>query len=475
MLGGNVLDAQTIRTTVEHAPHSGNVTVVAYGGTAAADGDDAEVVDGAGAGSVADVDAAPAPFFVSGGENGVARVWPQSYAPEQCYVAQLVGQQTTASDDDDDDDDVDDVDDNGGDGRRHRLHCCAASEAGRCMAFGGVDGAVRLWSTAAAGAPPPPPVHCQRIEPHDGAGDAWCCGFSGDGSLIAVGYDDGTARVYDVVSGKVRASLEDFGMESVQCCCFNDDASLLATGGWEGELRVWETGSWECAGTLQGHSAQVRGCDFLGGKSQASAVVASASADCTVRVWRCADEAEIAELRAHTGPVNEVRLFSGGGGGTRAVSASDDMSLILWDVATGSALQTLSGHRAPVASCALHHHGGGGGGGRLLLLSVSWDATVRCWDLDDGAVQAEAIVLPPKAKWGACAVLAPPPAVASAAAADAANADTSIAAVDADADAAPTEAEVPGAGALAPVSVIVCGSTGAAEVRFSQLAGTGFM
>ena len=187
---------------------------------------------------------------------------------------------------------------------------------------------------------------------------------------------------------------------------------------------------------------------------------------------------EIAELRAHTGPVNEVRLFSGGGGGgTRAASASDDMSLILWDVGTGSALQTLSGHRAPVASCALHHHGGGGGG-RLLLLSVSWDATVRCWDLDDGGVQAEAIVLPPKAKWGACAVLAVlahPPAVASAAADDAANADTSHAAADADADAASTEAEVPGAGALAPVSVIVCGSTGAAEVRFSQLAGAGFM
>ena len=67
----------------------------------------------------------------------------------------------------------------------------------------------------------------------------------------------------------------------------------------------------------------------------------SASDDDTLKVWDLASGAELHTLSGHTDSVNAVAVTADG---QRAVSASDDNTLKVWDLASGAELHTLSGH-----------------------------------------------------------------------------------------------------------------------------------
>jgi nucleoside phosphorylase len=63
--------------------------------------------------------------------------------------------------------------------------------------------------------------------------------------------------------------------------------------------------------------------------------------------------------------------------GRRVVSASDDETLIVWDLQTGAELATLDGHSAPVAGCAVTPDG-------RCVVSASDDETLKVWELETG-------------------------------------------------------------------------------------------
>jgi len=82
--------------------------------------------------------------------------------------------------------------------------------------------------------------------------------------------------------------------------------------------------------------------------------------------------AELQTLKGHTAPVTAVALTADG----RAVSASDDQTLKVWDLQSGQALKTLTGHTAPVTAVALTADG--------RAVSASRDQTLKVWDLQSG-------------------------------------------------------------------------------------------
>jgi WD40 repeat protein len=87
------------------------------------------------------------------------------------------------------------------------------------------------------------------------------------------------------------------------------------------------------------------------------------------------------------GPLGEVRRFAGHDGdvigvalspdGKRALSASSDKSVRLWDIASGETIHTLNGHTQMVWSVAFSPDG-------KRAVSAGYDNTVRLWDLDKG-------------------------------------------------------------------------------------------
>ncbi len=96
--------------------------------------------------------------------------------------------------------------------------------------------------------------------------------------------------------------------------------------------------------------------------------------DLTVRVWDAASGEYLCEMRGHTGWVRSVALSADGG---RVVSGGDDLTVRVWDAASGECLRELRGHKFRVLSVALSADGG-------RVVSCGEDGTVRVWDAASG-------------------------------------------------------------------------------------------
>ncbi len=122
--------------------------------------------------------------------------------------------------------------------------------------------------------------------------------------------------------------------------------------------------------TLTGHAGSVNAVAVTPDGQRA----VSASEDHTLKVW---DLESGLELRTLTGHSREVYAVAVTDGGQRAVSASDDKTLKVWDVASGRELRTLIGHAGPVWAAAVTPDG-------QRAVSASGDKTLKVWELGSG-------------------------------------------------------------------------------------------
>jgi len=81
-------------------------------------------------------------------------------------------------------------------------------------------------------------------------------------------------------------------------------------------------------------------------------------------------------LEGHTGWVRAVAVTNDG---ARAISASDDTTLKVWDLETGEQIRTLEGHTDWVRAVAVTNDG-------ARAISASDDKTLKVWDLETGEV-----------------------------------------------------------------------------------------
>ena len=95
----------------------------------------------------------------------------------------------------------------------------------------------------------------------------------------------------------------------------------------------------------------------------------SASADGSMRLWRCSDGACAAAFEGHRAPVRTAALSADG---ALLASGSQTGSVRLWDVASGSCLHALQGHTGAVNALAFADN-------RALLYTGAQDGTVRVW------------------------------------------------------------------------------------------------
>ena len=193
--------------------------------------------------------------------------------------------------------------------------------------------------------------------------------LSSDGVTVAMGYHDGTVRLWDVARKARIATLEGH-TAGVGTVSFSYDGETLASGSRDRTVRLWDVKSGEPAGMLEGHNSAVTSVSF----SPDGATVASAggSKDATVRLWDVSTRVATGILEGHTSNVRSVSFSSDG---TLLASAGgyEDRTVRIWNVATRELIGTLEGHTGSVDAVVFSPDD-------ALLASGSQDG-VTLWDV----------------------------------------------------------------------------------------------
>eukprot|EP00041_Stephanoeca_diplocostata_P034278 m.1156268 g.1156268 ORF g.1156268 m.1156268 type:complete len:1107 (-) comp24493_c0_seq4:257-3577(-) len=140
----------------------------------------------------------------------------------------------------------------------------------------------------------------------------------------------------------------------------------VVASGTDGSLKVFDLmeGKWQykCVAILKGHVGRVRSVACF-----PDVRVVSAGDDKTIRIWNLALQKCLRTLVGHHGPVNGVLAMSDG----RVASCSDDTTIRIWEVARKTPI-TLKGHKGAVVCIA--------SGESNTILSGSTDETFKIWD-----------------------------------------------------------------------------------------------
>lgn len=152
---------------------------------------------------------------------------------------------------------------------------------------------------------------------------------------------------------------------------YSPDGQYIATGGDDGKVKVWNTNSGLCFVTFTEHSSSVTSVAF----TSSGFVVVSASLDGTVRAF---DLHRYRNFRTMTSPqpAQFSSLAVDSSGELVCAGSQDSFEIFLWSLQTGRLLEVLSGHEGPVSNLCFSPV-------QSVLASVSWDKTVRLWDMLD--------------------------------------------------------------------------------------------
>ena len=146
---------------------------------------------------------------------------------------------------------------------------------------------------------------------------------------------------------------------------FGPDDSVLASGSADATVRLWDLNEGTVLAELRGHEAQVLAVAF----NQDGSILASGSADRTVRLWN-AGTGELIRVLAHTDAVSSVVFTSVEGS---LVSACRDGSIQLWNVPTGQAVRSYA-NDVPARHVAISSDG-------RLIAYVLGDSEIHILDL----------------------------------------------------------------------------------------------
>jgi cytochrome c len=135
-------------------------------------------------------------------------------------------------------------------------------------------------------------------------------------------------------------------------------------------LTGWASGAGAQGGyaRLEGHGGPVKGVAISPDGERAL----TASFDYSVGLWDLRSNTLLRWLEGHEAAANAVAFLPDG---RHAVSAGDDFQLILWELETGSVLRRMSGHKGKLIAVTISPDGS-------LVASSGWDNVVGLWRLD---------------------------------------------------------------------------------------------
>jgi WD40 repeat protein len=173
----------------------------------------------------------------------------------------------------------------------------------------------------------------------------WSVAFSKRSETLATGSDDGSVKLWNVVTGKNRLLLSadsdshsnDYDYDPALPVVFSPDGMTLASGSSDKTVKLWDVITGREKISLKGHSDKVLSLAF----SPDGKTLASASSDKTVKLWDPHTGHELATLRGYESKVNFVAFFPD----SRTIAtAGYDLTVRLWLSATNQKVAAKGKH-----------------------------------------------------------------------------------------------------------------------------------
>ena len=234
--------------------------------------------------------------------------------------------------------------------------------------------------------------------------------FSHDNKFIVTASGDGTARIWDAITGTLIHTLRG-SRGQITSAQFSHDNTRIVTNTDERTARIWDAKTGTLLYTLRGHTNWVNSAQF----SYDNKLIITVSRDNTARIWDAKTGALIHTLAGHTNMINSAQFSFNN---KLIVTASDDRTVRIWDAETGTLIHTLTGYIKTVNSAQFsfdnklliissgdyaeirdvktgtHIHMLLGHKTRVnsaqfshdnkLIVTASWDKTTRIWDAKTG-------------------------------------------------------------------------------------------
>jgi WD40 repeat protein len=253
-----------------------------------------------------------------------------------------------------------------------RVHFVAFSPDGRTAVTASHDGTARLWD-ALTGEPRGAPLR------HDGG--VMQAAFSPDSRHMITASLDRTARLWEVDGGRPRgAPLRHRG--PVRSVAFSPDGRTVLTGSSDGAAQIWEANSQQPLGEPLRHKGWVQQVGF---QPHGNVAITAGQVDGTVRLWDPQTGKVIGDpIPYHPGRLDNraAQFFVCSADGrliltTGSWTEGRRQCAQIWDTANGRALGPLLCHDDEIRAVALSRNGN-------VAMTGGDDGTARLWDTCSG-------------------------------------------------------------------------------------------
>lgn len=263
----------------------------------------------------------------------------------------------------------------------------AYSPDGKLFATGELSGYVRLWRISDG----------QLLWAVRGS-LSWIrtVAFAPDGQTLAIGTGEHLVAFFEVATGRALQTLSGH-TDQIHAIAFHPQQPILASACGDQTLRLWDVQKAECLHILSGHTDQVQSVCW----NYAGDLLISGSSDRTVRIWQLDPQGNEAPILAqtinqetHTGHSDQVFGVHFHPDGEIFASGSADNTVKIWQLSRNftqkrspkssqntfiKLLHTLKGHTAHLLFVQFSPDG-------EMLATASSDMTIRLWDAATGAL-----------------------------------------------------------------------------------------
>ncbi|MGK7925883.1 MAG: protein kinase [Spirulina sp.] len=217
-----------------------------------------------------------------------------------------------------------------------------------------------------------PTWHCFRtLEGHSSSIHALA--FHPDGQLLASAGADRAIRFWDADTGESQFTPLRGHSSIIEEIIFHPQTNVIITGSWDYRICFWNLT--EEIAEIEAHSGWIKTLAI----TQDGQLLASGSADKTIKLWNIETRGLQQTLLGHEG---EIRSLAFNPAGTLLISGSCDRTIRIWGIRSYTNKQILQGHSEAINALAVSPSG-------YILWSGSEDKTIKMWDLQKGILIRE--------------------------------------------------------------------------------------